>query len=125
MNQWMTRWIIFIVMQLSMNGVGLDHMAYPSGVAQISFNEWSNNEWSKSQVHLASSNTIVLQVYNSSGQEVLSETYRSGVLHGPSNEHYDLVSRRDFSFIQLPQGGYHYVVASLGRVLGKGTIEII
>ena len=120
MNQWMTRWIIFMVMQLSMNGVGLDHMAYSSGGAQISFNEWS-----KSQVHLASSNTIVLQVYNSSGQEVLSETYRSGVLHGPSNEHYDLVSRRDFSFIQLPQGVYHYVVVSLGRVLGKGTIEII
>jgi len=103
-----------------MNGVGSDHIAYPSGLAQMSFNEWS-----KSQVHLVSSNTIELHVYNSSGQEVLSETYRSGVLHGPSHKHYDLVSRRDFSYIQLPKGVYHYVVASVGRVLGKGIIEII
>ena len=119
MRRFIVKFIVFILMQLTIDSVGAKY-----GNALSVTNGTSAPQLLITQA-LDNAESVQLLFYDESGQAVLNQTFTTSGRQKHSDGAYNKILRRDFSSIELPAGQYSYVVSKLGRIVGKGKISII
>jgi hypothetical protein len=115
--------VIFLILQLSIDGLGADSIL--KGSVLNAPNPFNLRSGTTVVYELTQPATVELMVYNSLGQRILNETYASGTPGGQKNKNFVQISQRNFFGLALPKGVYFYVLSSNGRVLGKGKMAIV
>ena len=123
MKKTIIKLFIFVLMQLSIDGVVAQDVL--DGRIQQGPNPFKLDQGTTLIYSLKRPASVHLLIYNQFGHRVLSEHYSPGQEGGKVYKNYVNISRRNFSGLALPKGVYFYVVASNGRVLGKGKMAIV
>ena len=123
MGKLIIKLFIFVLMQLSIDGVVAQDLL--NGSVQQGPNPFKLDQGTTLVYELNRPAPIQLLIYNQFGHRVLFEHYSSGVEGGKVHKNYVNISRRNFSGLDLPKGVYFYVLSSEGHVLGKGKMAII
>tara|TARA_Y100001935_G_C17309454_1_gene514752 strand:+ start:869 stop:1240 length:372 start_codon:yes stop_codon:yes gene_type:complete len=115
--------VIFLIMQLTIDGLGADSLL--KGSIQHAPNPFNLSSGTTVVYELTQAASIELMVYNQFGQRILMETYAAGTPGGQKNKNFVQINQRNFSGLGLSKGIYFYIVSSNGRVLGKGKMAIV
>ena len=113
MRRFIVKFIVFILMQLTIDSVGAKYgnaLSVTNGTSvQLLITQALDNA----------------RVFNCCFMMSLVRRYSTFTTSGRqkhSNSAFNKILRRDFSSIELPAGQYSYVVSKLGRGVGKGKI---